>query len=896
MSSPETDNFRRPCSAKLLPLLTALLCVPVMASDVARDRAEQAFLQQLTERQFFDLAEQHCRRLMTSAVTTDEQAKWQLRLAQTCEKHAWFAEAASRRALLNESVTQVSDFLTRHSPPLDLNLQLRLQLVSTMTQSVRIALVLAEAGHLSGKPERTDLAPARTPAQTLNLTSNLTPETLAACIATVDQAAVMVEGLLQHLDQTRNELDVNRGRVIRRRARLALGELLALKWRLTPHEQSLQSRAEDALNLASRSAKDPHEQRKAAWLLAELTLYASSREDFQLRLKSANSSAAPTLTDDLHLPVFLQIRDHLQRQEAVAATRLADDTQAHTALQRQQLEWLKLESALGLKMLADQLDDQPLQNDASQKFIVQTQQARRTTSGVFRDAVERVVRRKELIDEVGVAVADLIEQIERMRAAAEQKAALQLIDLTLQQLPPARSMRARGALQLRAGEILIQQQQWPAAVDRLAIAVDQFDQSAMPPEAAVADLLRIFAMAQLVAAGDTEDAVSESEYTAALEDHLTRFSDQPTAQRAGEWLRQLVVGSDPRRAAELALQQSAAAQNPVQKVALLTQAGQHIRSAQWLNTADELTSLQERFQQQLSTMLSSPDTFPPNELRQAQLLQLHFDVQRAEPGENRWDEFRSRLNQLKPKQVSRPDGSEQIEDTDDAFERQLLEAVILARTTTDLASLSGVRNRLLKMDDHHLKTAVSMLDSQYAGRTLQGGDTWLAAITSRLLERLIQQTATNSRMTDVVLLLPIAARAAALTGQSNSLENLLDRVLEQPVDETVMKQIAAALAAADNAAAGPGSEPGSPAANGVRGRFWARLLSSEPQGADLWLEASLQLAMLAAAEGHEQKARQRLAVVETLYPDWGDPGRRRRADTLINRLKNETSADDPAEE
>jgi hypothetical protein len=68
--------------------------------------------------------------------------------------------------------------------------------------------------------------------------------------------------------------------------------------------------------------------------------------------------------------------------------------------------------------------------------------------------------------------------------------------------------------------------------------------------------------------------------------------------------------------------------------------------------------------------------------------------------------------------------------------------------------------------------------------------------------------------------------------------------------------------------------------------LWNGVAARQRQGSATWLECSLQLARLEFLLGDNDKVQRRLAVVELLYPEWGDADRRARAAQLKSQLNS----------
>lgn len=861
-----------------LPLL--LSCCS--AQDAVGDRADQLFLRELTERQFFDLAAQHCRRMRSAAATPDRKAKWQLRLCQTCEKQAWFSEAANRGGLLNRSIDEVTEFIQSHSVEPYLNIELRLQQIVTLQNSVRMTLILAEAGHLFARTDQPSGESSSRNAASLSVN----------CEPAVDRGTELAEELLRHLEEIRSELDPDAARNLRERIRVLLAEFSALKWRVNAESadsQQLLRAAEEALDLASRATRDDELQLRVGWLNGELLLYSGNLEAFELHIRSI---ADMTASDDFSVPQFLSIRERLFCQEASAAARLASQSSPASALQRQQFIWLGLESLLGVHELVSQLNDEDLLVDARAKFESQREQAERNTRGVFRDAVELTIRRFELIDEVGAEIADLIERIEYLRSRAENEPALRLIDVALRRLPPDSQGRSRGALELRAGEILVEQQKWQAAMDRLGQAVTLYGQAEQINEQAVADLLRIFAMAQRVGATDPADSdlsgptVSREAYVAALESHLSQFAAQTTWSRAAEWLQRILAEAQPLRAAELAMDRFSREQAPARKIERLTEVAELLDRVTIMEENAAAERLQQGLRSNLTAMLAEPDVYPRSNLARLELTLLRFEMQSPDLNPNRWPEFKTAVDRLHEELTSpaaaakNSAGSTQEEAMG---QLTLLEAVIAARTTNETKRLSEFGDRIAATEPDRIEKTILFLDGQYAGQSLRTGDPWLADLVGRLLRRLLAEDKTAADQRQLVRMLPVAVRSSALLGDSSLPDQLLGRIMQSSLTDQQLSVIAESLAAAESAQTF--GTDGAVSASQVRRKFWLSILGAKPQGSAMWLEASLQLATLAASSGDVAKALQQLGVVETLYPQWGDAERRARAAALQEQLK-----------
>lgn len=841
---------------------------PAGAADTATERADRIFLQQLTERGFFSLAEQHCRRLMQQAVSPYESGRWQLRLCETYEKHAWSAVAASRTGLLSRSVEELTEFLQTSVAYPEIDLQARLQLVSALRQNVRMSLIVSEAGHLFGRNQGSFLT--------------WSPDRRAAHAATIERGLRLTQELLLHLDAIRGDVDASLARHIRDQGRLALAELHVLNWRLhagSGAAKSMLDIAEEATGQSFRTARSPEIKQAAAWLFAELSLYDGDEETFQLRIRAILE--APVSADFL-MPEFLTIRSHLFAQNATAAAELTEGTGARSALQKQQLEWLKLESLLGLRELAGQLDDQNLIRSVTDRFGEQRDLIRRSYNGVFRDAAEATVRRFDLVSEVGVEIAGMIEQIEYDRSAGRNADALRLIGVALQRLPTDNQGRARGSLELRAGEILIDNRQWREAEERLEKAVAQFARDKMPAEQAAADLLRIFALAQRVKPGDGTAGVSEEEYIAALQFHLDTFPGETTVETATKWLRKIVAGRDPLKAAELSLKQAADSVSPTRRLTQLEEARRLLQDVRTTQTPDKREQVCRLFGKLVAELVSDRNTYPEADTAALELSAMQYTLRYSADETTDWSSAYAWLQGLRKILQSSNSGL----DDNTKSELVLLNAVVSVRGRVSSTQLEDLKLSVRQLPSESLLSAIDFLHSQIEPATPQAGDGWIAETIDSLLRRLLKAPNVALEISDQMWLLSAASVAGNTTGDERNTDQLLDRLLAERLTEEQLKEIVDTLSLGiDNFAPVAGAPVQHRHQAG--GRFWRKLLAEKPQGSDMWLEASLQLAMLVARSGDLDAARKQIGIVQTIYPDWGSAGRKNRADEFLKRLADQ---------
>lgn len=889
----------------LMPGLMGLAATGFVDAQPMTERAEDRFLRQLTERGFFELAEQHCRHQQTQATDVEASSAWQLRLMETYRQHAWFASSDNRHDLLNQSLELLTDFLKNNLPAPQTEFRLRLEQVQTLVGSLRMTLILTEAGHLFAAEQ---------------LPNQLSEQASAKLIA--KRGIELVTSLLQQLENMRRDLDATDVRELKDEFRIQLAELHCLQWRMTADGNNAAAvelaEARQALQTASRTVTDRLRKHRLKWLTAELALWTESQQQFDLRMGAVNSEAAP---DDFTLPEFLQIRWLLRTQEATAALQLAIETPATTALQMQQRDWLKLEALLGVRELLGQLNDAALVQTADQEFQREWNRIRLSSAGVFADAAVRVNQRYALVSEVGADIADLIEQVDRQRQNGDLAAATRLIEVTLNRMSSGGSVRAIAALNLRGGELLLEQQQWAAAKQKLETAGVLYADLQMEKQHSVADLLRIYVLAKLWAAGESSagdspatdspadnQTVSKADYVAALQQHLQRFGDQATAGRARDWLLQAVKADRPYLAAGLLLDQFDLQQLPSAKLDALEQAGDLLLSAYRTTDAaaharplpepgddsdqdavdvaeqndaeadSNAADLVQRFRLAAEAAAQQPQRSSEDQLAAVQLLLLEFEILDTAATSEQWQQRDQRLSELRQQLNSAADIPAWA-----VPRATVLQAVTAAKSSAGSEQLAAIRDQLLELDAAWQQTALDHLATAIINTPDDTGSIWLARTCEVLIDRLRQQTPPQITAVEQALrLLPKATLVGAVTGRQDTQDQLLQQLLKADLQPGQLDAIAKALS--QSSSAGSSANTSTDRVQPAVQKFWRQILTRHSQGSPLWLEASLQLAQHAANAGDQQSAKRQLLVVQTLYPDWGDKERQQRAAELRKRL------------
>lgn len=844
------------------------------AQSLLPDRDEEQFLQQLIDRQFYDLARQYCEQQNRRATTTDVSAKWQRRIGKIYAEQAWLSDTDSREGLLALAVERTTDFLKDQAPSAEEQFLLRIQQAGLLSQSVRMGLVVEEGGHLFARETRDSIA----------LTDRgVAPDAAAAAQSPQhrawSQSLARSEELLQALEQQlatlKRDLDSRQVLEIRDQLRLQLLETQLLKWRLLSASDPRQAFSQLAdldsqLDALARSTRSPQTESLARLKLAEISLCSHDTQRFDLRIRSPRREL---LADQWVVPAFLQARSVLSQQDPTTADRLLKNVSPANGVQRQQLVWLQLEQRLGNCELAAELENPELVTKSRIAFEQQLQQAGRQLQGVFRDAAERTSRRYRLVQEVGVHIADLVETVEVEKQRGNFQSALRLIDRAVAKLPPARH-GPRAALLLRAGELEIAAGHWKQATSRLQQADRLFAKAGRASEQATADLLRIFALSRI-----SQQTQDRTEYLEALDAHLQTFAEAPTADQARRWLLLAIRSTNKARAAVLAAEIAEATSAPRRKLAAWNDFVACFEAAlqsqqQTGGDFEQREQLESDFREQITDMRQQPDLFAENEMVSLLSLQLmldfHRDVQQGNPLDD-YAERSTNIRMLTASPTPLTDAEQQL-----VLRRMdILDVIIAARAAVSPDQMDAARQRLMDSDLPPL-TIVTQLSGHIDVQQEQPGDAWLAGIAAQLLRRQLSKSgATQTPSTTALLIrqLPLAQKFSNVSQRAELMADWVDQLLNRPLSTEQMLKVAGVL--------------GSSAATGddeTLVQFWKRVLTTQTKGSDLWLTAQLKLANADVQRGNFPEAARRLGVVSTLYPDWGNPQRKAEAAKLQNAL------------
>lgn len=839
--------------------LCAIMLLPsvLVAQEPGTMRADRLFLTQLLNREFFDLAKHHCVAQQQRATSADHKAEWQLRLAEIYEQQAWFREAANRNGLLSHAAVEITEFLTSNKPSLENEFLLRIQQARLLGQSVRMALIVEEGGKLFGRDVE------------IGRSSRPAPAVDSRRVATLDKGLELLDSLLRQLETLRRDLDPALSRKIRDTARLERAEFLLLKWGAIYGQKDLEvgklkAQCADSLEAALRASADKATKARCRLLLAEAVLLDRDQKTFELRIRSV---ARQDVGQAAMLPGFLAARGHLFRQESHKAKRALEATSPDSAIQIQQLTWLALECALGDRELAGELDNPALMKQSAEKFDAELAAAGRILKGVFREAAERTSRRFTLVSEVGVEVADLVEQVEQQRAKNDSPAALRLINQALAKMSPD-SQRARAALLLRAGEIHLTNGSWGDASRDLVAAEKLFGKQQMPAEQAAADLLHIYALGQQMS---TVPEVSNSDYVAGLEQHVARFPKEATANRAREWLFKVMESTDADKAASLALELYRSETNPRKVVAALERIGDLLLNVETRSgTGTKHSSIVAEFLTEVGKLQNDADLYPGVDLVVLRIQKLDLTLAAAVGQKNQMPRIAAELGAIESDlSISGQLDPSQVIVLQERL--KLINSVVIARTVSTVDKIRQAESRLAATADDRLVDVIQFLAKQYESPTQQPGDVWLARVNDQLLRRLL----TAADLSMLIQHLGKVRKTSELIEDTGLLDSWMKRLLSHKLSQQQVAGVATVL-----------SQPGARSEGGASAgliRFWNQVADSNAAGSDLWLESQFRLAQMSILNGNQAAARKRLAVVSAIYPDWGSSDRKTQVEALLTK-------------
>ena len=889
--------------------------VPVVRvpDDRMRDGQEE-FVVELRQRGFHELAEQYCRSQQQLTSNQDQQTYWEI-LATDCDQdHAWQLDRSQRIEKISQTATQLTEFLRTHTPSPEYDLWLRLRQIELLNSAARMEWSVLSV-HQQSLRDKSNVPAA----------STKIPASERFALDASQQGRELGQAMLQQLDLHRRDLDADVLRSVRLRVRFAIAELILSESGLVSGKQRealLQSVSEQAEQLLKSAGQN--DRFRARQLMAQVKLEQRDFSAFELRLRSLQGEAR---ANDEHTTVLaLRMQAHLLQRQPSQAIELTVPEESTPWRDAPVIQVLKLESLLQLcEVLLELQDDNPQRQQlllsTASEFRQLHERLQSQIQGVWRQRIQSCQQRFELVLKVGSSGATALEEISLLINSGDLKNARQSL-LALADRSSSDSSLTAFAL-LQSGDLAARTADWSAAIIDLNRAIALFQEVQNPEREARADLLRIYCLGQ-ISNTRTDPAPARDDYLLAVNQHLQKFTGQPTCETVLEYRARYYRETDPLQAASdirtlLNLppqeQPTAEATNPgntrtstdkLQKLCLLAdllledQCLQSIRSQPDSRANQQLR--ESLFQEFARTAKASLQSLPKESASsESHILEL---LLRCEP-------LISSVGKLGPPQwqALHADLTAMLLQTPHAAVRETLDATPADTTASasrdphsfeviaDRAILAAHATRILASVQLFLPETDRISSLEFLAKQTESGQLFLTQLLEGKLNDLdmpvkaslaaiLQQlrkplSAGPDNAATQLIKLKTTLQLATVSGQFGDVEVILQKLLRHSLSTEQLSEAATLVASAQLSAGRT-----SPLPPALRRDFWNRIYKQSRSGQPAWLEASLQLAQLAFEADNPAEAGRIIALVDALYPDWGDTERRTRANNLQKSLES----------
>jgi|GEM_PF-491274 len=860
---------------------------------------ESEYIFELRSRGLFDLGRQVCLQRLAAAKNLTLQARWELQFIDCCEDEAWLLPQSRREELISLAASRITDFLNRSAVQPDTELALRLRQLELLAAAADMECTAI--AFRSSLPAASRLQFAR-----------------SACTQGIQLATAQ----LKFADELRSTLPPATLRDIRFRLRCSLLELQLSEHRLTHVQGSGDSQGLSALRSGAeqlvRGLADQHLFR-ARHLLAQVLL--DSGDDAALELQLRNLAANVSSTGErLRLEVLHQTRLLRLRRPSELSARISQPGNPLPAdiLNIAELRLLQLHARL---MLCELLSEIELNRRPGDRSLAEAETAFQALKaelspqlrGVWQERLQYCERRLELVLLAGPVGADAIEAVSALLAANDTPAALSRLEQITRLPAVSRELKALAGMQI--GELLLRESRWGDAIGQLEAAAADFAVSGRRRQQAAADLLRLYGLAR--------QHPDTSPYLDALNHHISTFADQPTVDIAREYRARLLRFARPLDAAgdllaipapksdatpetvrqhlrKLALVGDCLLEASLATVATQTIGGDDDGSDTGANTppagqpAELIATAAAQLQpwlEQVRRAESPEQTIISLQILSAPLLLSEF---RSGKSEEDWNSINAELVPLLvrfPTDIALPQSpGDRVADkpADDSFDF----AAVAARTRAAAETLRLLAASRLLLPATEIQEAEAILRGRavavrreqvllllpHLSRSGLPGNASLASFATELLP---PANAADRTAADLLRDLPVQLRLQQFGGPGEPAAAILGALIRQPLTPSQLQQAARILSGIDPAVmVGVAASPSPTVAD-----FWRKVQKQTKSGEPAWLEASLQLASLAAAGGRVSEAQRILRTVSVLHPSWGDSERQTRAAELLKSLE-----------
>ncbi len=865
--------------------------LPTLAADSLLPDGEALFVQQLRLRGLYEIAENYCLRNQAAEKHPGVQAEWELLLSDCYSDHAWLLAESDRMQLIRSAVQRISDRLRDLPPSPELNIQLRVRQIELL--------------NAVGKMEITPLSfGGASPDDAAALLTELDPPPLRIRFAAdaCQQGYDLAENLLDQLSGARRELSPAFVRTVRLSTQLAQAEL---------QYSLLLLQGASAPDSARTSLLETSEQLTRSLINAErfrarclVALLAPDPQTFELRYRSLLSDAQ---TPEQRMQAeLLRVRAMLNLHQPSEALRLllTSENFAESQLNLPEPMLMQLQCQLQITELLLQIQDpagerqEALLNTSSDaKRLINLLQSGLT--GIWSECLQRCRQRLELVLRAGPAEASQLEKAQLLAASGNHHEARELLLGILQRAGQDVSLSAFASQQ--AGEIALQLQNWSAASEDLDQAREKHRLLNNSKSAARADTLRIFALGQLWLQefNERDSQQAELRYLQSMQDHVQTFTDTAENTTVRYYLARYLRDEQPLAAAEYLLPVCRQAEVQYSKEKSGTQLRNFVESLHQLtdllirhaglgrfsrNGPAETAATDECLRMIRALLQGLPDSESP----ECRLLRIQFETRTLwghsdtdDPPD--WTALESAVGRAlgNPVAVTMPADTASADDRD-----QWLRAVTTAQGLLVLCKLrqllpaeeyQPITDILLAQPRSYRHEVVQLLAPQLRLSQEHGQ--------KQLSEFLLQLLATNfesdqSTGASPILRLQLAALAGDATIVARELRTLASQSRQlTPTERSRLVQGLVSVPLADALA--------DELLRQNFQQFWLQIQQATPPGQNDWLEASLQLAGLAALSGDTQEAARIVGIVDVLHPTWGSAERLQRARKLRLQLESD---------
>jgi hypothetical protein len=912
----------------ILAMLPSLFGTSQIRADVAD--GEREFVQELLDRAIYGLAEQFCYRQLEGLHDVNHLATWEMMLSECQQQHAWNMDSDSRNGMIRESAERLTEFLRNNAPSAENDLMLR----------VRQIELLSAAGLMEEIIQSPISSVQLLPAATATTNENLPPRRVSSetrfATEAITQARTLAESLLAQIEEVRREVDRDAVRAARERTRMVLTDVAFVRYRLADAKESKTRReeAETLIEQMQKTTSDDWLRFRCRVMLAEIQLDLNDFDAFQLRY--GNTQAAANSQNEKASAAALKIRSLLQQGLPSEALQEYVEASKNGLALTQELQTLRLEGLLQLLELLYQLDESPQRTEMQNKTQLEFQQLRdktlTLTTGVWRQRCVRIADHFDRVLQVGPDAALELEYVAELVDDGDIATARQRLQSLAQRLSTKSPILA-ARIQLQAGNLSIRLREWPIAKAELQLAKEKFQAANDLPGAAAADLLSVYVTGQQWNSGSFGE-VTEADYQAAIESHLSAFPGQKTVTQARDWKARLLRATSPLKAAREFLDLAALNDRPSTIPAAEPIQPQPISSEQMLRLclagdclidalgtprkssvdadssyATELRTLRDEFLLRAGEAeLEQPDSSSLYSLiLKCQLSGLV--IGEPLPATSKWPEMllnnRELLESLQTLERTTSEQPEAAGEETPSANTSTSSQRFSTSGNTDLQSLRSKAKtvchtmivlcsvrQLANAADY--ETSMATLKSlprkdrlavaQSLGRQTNAdaaavpGDVQLALFLISLVTESSESSNPTLTVEDRLVELQLLQALGRVAKSTTAYDRCLNDLLAMTLNNTQIAQTA------DIVTQSTGGQASTTSKQNAK-RFWQSVQKRTKAGQDAWLESSLQLALIAESTGDKKEAAKILGVVDVLHPEWGTPARKTRADELRSRLE-----------